>query len=55
VAREPWAGAKRLTIVKAQKIARGIEETYDKKRYEGLPKMAGRIIEEWIKKASPRK
>jgi hypothetical protein len=55
VAREPWAGAKRLTIVKAQKIARGIEETYDKKRYEGLPKMAGRVIEDWIKKASPRK
>jgi tetratricopeptide (TPR) repeat protein len=55
VAREPWAGAKRLTIVKAQKIARAIEETYDKKRYEGLPKMAGRVIEDWIKKASPRK
>jgi tetratricopeptide (TPR) repeat protein len=55
VAREPWAGAKRLTIIKAQRIARGIEETYDKERYEGLPKMAGRIIGEWIAKASPRK
>jgi tetratricopeptide (TPR) repeat protein len=55
VAREPWAGAKRMTIIKAQKIARGIQETYNKERYEGLPKMAGRVIEEWIKKASPRK
>jgi tetratricopeptide (TPR) repeat protein len=55
VAREPWAGAKRLTIIKAQRIARGIEETYDKQRYEGLPKMAGKIIGEWIAKASPRK
>jgi tetratricopeptide (TPR) repeat protein len=55
VARESWAGAKRLTIIKAQRIARGIEETYDKQRYEGLPKMAGKIIGEWIAKASPRK
>jgi hypothetical protein len=55
VAREHWAGAKRMTIIKAQKIVRGIEETYNKERYEGLPKMAGRSIQEWLAKASPRK
>jgi tetratricopeptide (TPR) repeat protein len=55
VAREHWAGAKRFTIIKAQRILRGIEETYNKDRYEGLPKMAGRNIQEWLAKASPRK
>jgi tetratricopeptide (TPR) repeat protein len=55
VAREHWAGAKRLTIVKAQRIAKGIEDTYDKGRYDGLPKMAGRSIQEWLGRASPRK
>jgi tetratricopeptide (TPR) repeat protein len=55
LSREHWANAKRLTIVKAHKIAKGIEETYDTKRYEGLPKLAGKNIQEWLSKASPRK
>jgi tetratricopeptide (TPR) repeat protein len=55
VAREHWANAKRLSIVKAQRLARGIEETYNKERYEGLPKLAGRNIQEWLSKAQPRK
>jgi tetratricopeptide (TPR) repeat protein len=55
VAREPWAGAKRLTIIKAQRIARGIDETYAKGRYDGLPKMAGRSVLEWLAKANPNK
>jgi hypothetical protein len=54
VAREHWANAKRFTIVKAQRIARGIEETYDQGRYQGLPKLAGRSVQEWLSKAVPR-
>ncbi|KAL5116298.1 hypothetical protein ACEQ8H_005756 [Pleosporales sp. CAS-2024a] len=55
VAREHWADVKRLTIAKAQRIAKGIEETYDAQRYQGLPKLAGGSIREWLAKASPRK
>ncbi|KAF1916621.1 hypothetical protein BDU57DRAFT_497419 [Ampelomyces quisqualis] len=55
VAREHWANAKRLSIVKAQRLARGIEETYSKERYEGLPKLAARSIQEWLAKAKTRK
>ncbi|KAH7139563.1 hypothetical protein B0J11DRAFT_46874 [Dendryphion nanum] len=59
VDREEWAGAKRLTIVKAQRLARGIEETFDKERYGegdgGVPKRAGERIREWIGKATPRR
>jgi len=55
LAREHWANAKRLTIVKAQKILKGIEETYDADRYKDLPKTAGNGIGEWLAKASPRK
>lgn len=55
VAREHWANAKRLNIVKAQRLAKGIEESYNAKKYDGLPKMAGRSIQEWLSKASPRK
>jgi tetratricopeptide (TPR) repeat protein len=53
--REHWADAKRLAIVKAQRIAKSIEETYDKDRYQGLPKLAGREINDWLAKAQARK
>jgi hypothetical protein len=55
LAREHWANAKRLTIVKAQKIAKGIEETYDADRYKDLPKTAGSGIQDWLAKAVPRR
>jgi hypothetical protein len=55
VAREHWANAKRLTIVKAQRIAKGIEDTYNVDRYKQLPKMAGSSIQEWLSKATPRR
>ncbi|KAK3942908.1 hypothetical protein QBC46DRAFT_379061 [Diplogelasinospora grovesii] len=56
VEREHWSGAKRITIVKAQRLAKAIEETYDAKRYkEGVPRLATRTIQEWLAKASPRK
>ncbi|KAF2032819.1 SET domain-containing protein [Setomelanomma holmii] len=55
VAREHWANAKRLTIVKAQRISKGIEETYNADRYKYLPKMAGSSIQEWLGKATSRR
>tara|TARA_R110002003_G_scaffold351_22_gene19059 strand:- start:1850 stop:3805 length:1956 start_codon:yes stop_codon:yes gene_type:complete len=55
VAREHWANAKRLTIVKAQRIAKGIDDTYNADRYKELPKMAGSSIQEWLSKATPRR
>ena len=55
VEREHWANAKRLTIVKANRLARAIDETYDDERYKDVPRVAGRLIQEWLIKASPRK
>ncbi|RKU47094.1 hypothetical protein DL546_001752 [Coniochaeta pulveracea] len=56
VAREPWTNAKRLTIVKAQRLARSIDDTYDGKRYKsGLPRLATRRIQEWLANATPRR
>lgn len=55
VAREPVAGAKRLVIAKGQRLAKAIEETYDQKKYEGLPKVAANRIREWLAHAAPKK
>ncbi|KAF1846104.1 SET domain-containing protein [Cucurbitaria berberidis CBS 394.84] len=55
VEKTPWAGAKRLTIRKAQRLAQSIDETYDGERYKDLPRTAGGRIQEWLAKASPRK
>ncbi|CAO2649712.1 Nn.00g010040.m01.CDS01 [Neocucurbitaria sp. VM-36] len=55
IEKTPWAGAKRLVIRKAQRLAQSIEETYDGERYKGLPRTAGERIQEWLAKASPRK
>lgn len=51
---EHWANAKRLTIAKAQRLARAIDDTYDSKRYKGLPRVAAQRIQEWLVKASSR-
>ncbi|OAL04678.1 SET domain-containing protein [Phaeosphaeriaceae sp. SRC1lsM3a] len=54
--RESWAGAKRLSVVKAQKIKKGLEETYaGNKRWEEMPKRAMEGVEEWLKKAGGKK
>lgn len=60
MAREHWSGAKRLTIVRAQRLVNGIEGTYDPERYKG--RMYGQhfpqvveSLKEWLSKASPRK
>ncbi|KAI1765780.1 SET domain-containing protein [Hypoxylon sp. FL1150] len=48
VQKEGWANAKRLTIVKAKRLARDIEGTYDGEKYEGMPRLAIRTIQEWL-------
>jgi tetratricopeptide (TPR) repeat protein len=50
----PWAGAKRLALRKAQNLVRGIEGTYDEKRWESLPKMHTEGLKAWLSKANPR-
>ncbi|RDW56733.1 hypothetical protein BP6252_13988 [Coleophoma cylindrospora] len=56
VAREPWADAKRLTIMKAQRLARALDDTYEgRPQYQGVPHVMAEKIHEWLAKASPRK
>lgn len=55
VAKEPVVGAKRMTVAKAQRLAKAIEETYDGKRYKGLPLVAKNRIQEWLDAAALRK
>lgn len=51
---EGWAGAKRLTIVKARRLLKSLESTYDGDRYKDLPRRATQNIQERLTKASPR-
>ncbi|KAH7406679.1 hypothetical protein DE146DRAFT_399757 [Phaeosphaeria sp. MPI-PUGE-AT-0046c] len=53
--RESWAGAKRLSIIKAQKIKKGLEETYKDEKWGNLPKRAMDGVEEWLRKAVGKK
>lgn len=46
-------GAKRISIIKAQRLFRAIDDTYDE-RHKGLPRMALRNIENWISGATTR-
>jgi hypothetical protein len=55
VARERPAGANRRAVVRAQRLAKAIEETYDAQRYKGLPRLAARTIQEWLAIATPRR
>ncbi len=45
------AGQK-LAVVKAKRLVKKIEETYDEKKYKGLPRLAVRPLQEWIAKAA---
>ncbi|KAF1831274.1 SET domain-containing protein [Decorospora gaudefroyi] len=54
VDKTPWAGAKRLGIRKAQRLAKAIDETYDQERWKDLPRKHGEGIRAWLLKASPR-
>lgn len=54
--RESWAGAKRLTVVKAQRIKKELQETYAAhKAWDGMPKRAIEGLDEWLRKATGTK
>ncbi|KAI2609504.1 SET domain-containing protein [Hypoxylon fragiforme] len=48
VLREHWTNAKRLTISRARRLVKAIEDTYDEEKYKGLPRMATLRIKEWL-------
>jgi hypothetical protein len=54
VEKTPWAGAKRLALRKAQRLAQAIDETFDAERYKDLPRRHSEGIKAWLSKASPR-
>jgi hypothetical protein len=49
---EHWVGARRLTISKARRLAKAIEDTYDSERFKDIPHIASHKIQEWLKKAN---
>ena len=52
VERDSPVRAKRLSIVKARRLAGSINGTYDDERYSGLPRMALFKIQKWLAEAS---
>lgn len=46
--------AKRLSIYKAQRLARSISDTYDDRKYSGLPHAILLRLEEWLAEATTR-
>jgi tetratricopeptide (TPR) repeat protein len=54
VERDEAVGAKRLSIIKARRLVRSINDTYDDERYHGLPRMALLRIEKWLTEATSR-
>ena len=47
--------AKRLAVAKAEKIAKGLKETYDERRYDGLPRSMLEPVEAWLAEAKKRR
>ncbi|KAF2667782.1 SET domain-containing protein [Microthyrium microscopicum] len=54
VAKEPWANAKKLSISRAQRLKRSIQDTYDGEKYKNLPLVGIQRIEEWLALANRR-
>jgi tetratricopeptide (TPR) repeat protein len=44
--------AKRLAILKAQRLAKEIDGTYEGEKFKGLPRLASRGIRQWLVKAT---
>ncbi|KAI8959280.1 SET domain-containing protein [Daldinia sp. FL1419] len=55
VATEHYLDAKRLTISKAKRLAKAIEDTYDEKKYKDLPRFASQRIQEWLSLANQKR
>lgn len=55
VRRENWMNVKRLTIAKAQRLEKAINDTYNSERYKDVPRIAAQSIQQWLTKASPRR
>ncbi|KAK4040436.1 hypothetical protein C8A01DRAFT_46245 [Parachaetomium inaequale] len=47
--------SKRLVIMKAKRLLAAIDETYDEKKYRGLPRLASHGIQQWLVKATGRR
>ncbi|PNP58402.1 hypothetical protein FNYG_15065 [Fusarium nygamai] len=45
-------GASRITVSKARMLRQALNETYDEKSYEGVPRRALAVIDEWLRIAS---
>ncbi|RSL91671.1 hypothetical protein CEP52_014168 [Fusarium oligoseptatum] len=52
--REKAAGPSKMVIDKAKRLRQGINETYDRKRYKGLPRPGLMQIERWLQEAGVR-
>lgn len=51
VMRETATNAKRLVVVKAKRLKKALEETYDEDKYKGLPKRAMVNVDLWLQAA----
>ena len=54
VERETAVGAKWLSVVKARRLAKAIDDTHDDERYKGLPRTALLRIQKWLVEATTR-
>jgi hypothetical protein len=54
IEREEAVMAKRLSIVKARRLVKAINDTYDNERYNGLPRMALSRVQKWLTEATTR-
>ncbi|KAH6844726.1 hypothetical protein B0I37DRAFT_433298 [Chaetomium sp. MPI-CAGE-AT-0009] len=48
------SGNKKLATTKARRLVKAIDETYDEKKYRGLPRLAKRGIEQWLASTTTR-
>jgi len=54
VEREVAIGAGRVAVVRARRLARSIDDTYDEERYKGLHRAALLRIEKWLAEATTK-
>ncbi|KAF9774235.1 hypothetical protein IL306_007805 [Fusarium sp. DS 682] len=48
------SGASRIMVRRAKILRQALNETYDEKKYKGLPRRGLSMIDEWLRVASPR-